>query len=208
MPKLHRYAHKEGYYALTQIRGKISTFQLTAEGVDRLLHAGIQDGDRFRRALLFDLWRMGDAFTYGTGPGEIAIKRHEGQLGLDFSNDPELDSIFVGCSLCGGLDSLHLVEVMKKGRATLALFCPVCRRKTHRSIDSSIPLPLITRGLLEDLIRTKANTALDKNVTAFKDLLDRSFIEKWETLFEAKVARRKQHQNDLFDDAGKNRKLI
>jgi hypothetical protein len=82
MPVLNKYKGKEKYYVLTSISGKIVTFQLTNEGHLKLLEAGINNEERFGRALLFDLYRTGDAFTHGAGPGKLegTDKR---QLALD-----------------------------------------------------------------------------------------------------------------------------
>jgi len=103
MPVLHKYKDREKYYVLTSISGKIVTFQLTNEGHLKLLESGIKNEERFGRALLFDLYRTGEAFTHGAGPGKIegTDKR---QLALDFADDPEPESIFPSCSVCNSIN--------------------------------------------------------------------------------------------------------
>lgn len=71
MPVLHKYKDREKYYVLTSISGKIVTFLLTNKGHLKLLESGIKNEKRFGRALLFDLYRTGEAFTHGAGPGKI-----------------------------------------------------------------------------------------------------------------------------------------
>ena len=112
MPVLHKYKDREKYYVLTSISGKIVTFQLTAEGHEKLLKSGIKNEERFGRALLFDLYRTGDAFTHGTGPGKIegADKR---QLVFDFPDDPEPGSIFPSCSVCNSINDTMWSESNK-----------------------------------------------------------------------------------------------
>lgn len=207
MPRLHRYVGKDGYYVLTSIRKKISTFQLTEVGVKRLLDAGMEDGTGFRRAILFDLWRRGDAYTYGTDPGVIEPYA-EGQIELDFSNDPHPDTIFPGCSICGSLDDLHLVEVRKKEGRHAGLYCATCRKKGSATIDTSIPLPLVTRAVLAKVLELKGISNLDKSASAYKDSLERAFNEKWDKLVEKKTQLRRGMQETLFDENGGQKKLI
>ena len=112
MPVLHKYKDREKYYVLTSISGNIVTFQLTAEGHEKLLKSGIKNEERFGRALLFDLYRTGDAFTHGIGPGKIegADKR---QLVFDFPDDPEPGSIFPSCSVCNSINDTMWSESNK-----------------------------------------------------------------------------------------------
>ncbi len=67
MPILHKYSKRNMYYVFTEIRGKIIAFQLTGDGERKLKSAGIFPGKTFGRALLLDLYRSGDAYTYGKG---------------------------------------------------------------------------------------------------------------------------------------------
>jgi hypothetical protein len=108
MPVLHRYKDKEKYYVLTSISGKIVTFQLTAEGHEKLLKSGIKNEERFGRALLFDLYRTGDAFTHGAGPGKLEVTDKR-QLALDFADDPEPESIFPSCSVCSSIMAVSTI---------------------------------------------------------------------------------------------------
>ncbi len=176
MPVLHRYSDRDDYYILTRIRGNIITFQLTDEGQRRLHKAGISPGQQFTRALLLDLYRSGDVFTHGSGPGEIIDDR---QLVLDFSNDPDSEKMFPSCADCASLNDLHLVEI--KGRDHHAsILCDDCRSKNVATIDTSIPLSMISRGILIRLLTIKGINKIDASVTAYKELLDAEFESKWD----------------------------
>src|SRR4030042_2112917 len=152
MPVLHKYKDREKYYVLTSISGKIVTFQLTAEGHEKLLESGIKNEERFGRALLFDLYRTGDAFTHGAGPGKLegTDKR---QLALDFADDRGPGSIFPLCSVCSSINDLHLVEVNDKEHFA-GIYCREGRKIRSATINTSIPLPLINRGLLNRVLAT------------------------------------------------------
>ena len=43
MPVLHTYRSKEGHYTLAGVKGKIVTYRLSPEGVQRLHDSGIAD---------------------------------------------------------------------------------------------------------------------------------------------------------------------
>jgi hypothetical protein len=119
MPVLHHYKGRNEHYVLTSIRGNIITFQLTQTGEQRVRSAGIQSGETFGRALLLDLYRSGDAFTHGTGPGEEIPKADSRQMELDFKNDPDPESLFPNCANCSSPVGLHLVEVKEKERGRI-----------------------------------------------------------------------------------------
>ena len=203
MPVLHKYKDKEKYYVLTSISGKIVTFQLTNEGHLKLLESGIKNEERFGRALLFDLYRTGDAFTHGAGPGKIegADKR---QFVLDFADDPEPESIFPSCSVCNSINDLHLVEVKDKEHFA-GIYCSDCRKLRSSTINTSIPLPLINRGLLSRVLEMNNIQKTDKSLTEYRKLLDTEFINRWEEIAKTTSVKKSQSQNRLFkseDDQG------
>jgi hypothetical protein len=207
MPIFHQYNDKSGWFVRTSIQNAIITFQLTAAGANRLLEAGIKDGARFRRAVLFDLYRSGDAFTHGTGPGVIEPYEKE-QLELDFSNDPEPESIFPRCSSCGSLADLHLVEIKQESKHYAALYCPLCRGKSSRLIDASIPLQFVSKAIFERILGLKGITELDKNASEYSALLDKAFNDRWDELLRRKLTSRKDQQEALFEPEGKQKKLL
>ena len=207
MPKLHKYRSKAGYYVLTSIGSEISTFQLTEKGVQRLLGAGFKAGDRFRRAILFDLWRKGDAFTLGASPGIIEA-RAEGQLELDLRNDPERDIIFTGCSKCGSLEDLHLVEVLLAETREGSLLCPKCRNENRASSDLSFPISLISREVLLRILEKEHIERLDRNAGAFKEALEKAFNEKWDSLAKGKAQALGGAQERLFEVEDRQKKLV
>jgi hypothetical protein len=204
MPVLHKYKDKEKYYVLTSISGKIVTFQLTAEGHEKLLKSGIKNEERFGRALLFDLYRTGDAFTHGAGPGKLegTDKR---QLALDFADDPEPESIFPSCSVCNSINDLHLVEVKDKDHFA-GIYCSECRKIRSATINTSIPLPLINRGLLSRVLEMNNIQKTDKSLTEYRKLLDTEFINRWEEIAKTNTSKQAKKQDQLFnfeDDQGK-----
>jgi hypothetical protein len=203
MPVLHKYKEKEKYYVLTSISGKIVTFQLTTEGHEKLLKSGIKNGERFGRALLFDLYRTGDAFTHGAGPGKLegTDKR---QLALDFADDPEPESIFPSCSVCNSINDLHLVEVKDKEHFA-GIYCSDCRKIRSATINTSIPLPLINRGLLNRVLAMNNIQKTDDSLTAYRKLLDTEFASRWEEIAKTKASEQAKKQDKLFnfeDDQG------
>jgi hypothetical protein len=203
MPVLHRYKDKEKYYVLTSISGKIVTFQLTTEGHEKLLKSGIKNEERFGRALLFDLYRTGDAFTHGAGPGKLegTDKR---QLALDFADDPEPESIFPSCSVCNSINDLHLVEVKDKEHFA-GIYCSECRKIRSATINTSIPLPLINRGLLNRVLAMNNIQKTDDSLTAYRKLLDTEFASRWEEIAKTKASEQAKKQDKLFnfeDDQG------
>src|SRR4030067_1367849 len=196
MPVLHKYKDREKYYVLTSISGKIVTFQLTSEGHEKLLKSGIKNEERFGRALLFDLYRTGDAFTHGAGPGKIegADKR---QLVFDFPDDPEPESIFPSCSVCNSINDLHLVEVKDKEHFA-GIYCSDCRKIRSSTINTSIPLPLINRGLLSRVLEMNNIQKTDKSLTEYQKLLDAEFLNRWEEIAKTTSVKKSQSQNRLF----------
>lgn len=203
MPVLHKYKDKEKYYVLTSIDGNIVTFQLTDDGHKKLLDAGINNEDRFGRALLFDLYRTGDAFTHGAGPEKIeGVDRR--QLIFDFPDDPEPESIFPSCSVCNSINDLHLVEVKDKEHFA-GIYCSDCRKIRSATVNTSVPLPLITRGLLSRVLEMNSIQKTDKSLTEYRKLLDTEFVNRWEEIAKTKSVKKSQSQNRLFyseDDQG------
>jgi len=204
MPVLHKYKERGKYYVLTSISGKIVTFQLTSEGHEKLIKSGIKNEERFGRALLFDLYRTGDAFTHGTGPGKIegADKR---QLVLDFPDDLDPESIFPSCSVCNSINDLHLVEVKDKEHFA-GIYCSDCRKIRSSTINTSIPLPLINRGLLSRVLEMNNIQKTDDSLTAYQKLLDTEFASRWEEIAKTNTSKQAKKHDQLFnfeDDQGK-----
>jgi hypothetical protein len=207
MPVLHKYKDREGHYVLTSINKTMVTFQLTLKGEERLLSSGIRYKETFNRGLLLDLYRSGDAYTYGTGPGEEISRADSHQLEFDFKNDPDPESLFPTCAHCSSPIGLHLVEVKEDGH-TVSILCIDCRLPKLKAIDTSIPLPLVTRGILNRLLEMKNIEKIDSSVLAYKELLDKEFQSKWDALAKIKKSG-KGKQKSLFDKTDeKQKKLI
>jgi hypothetical protein len=206
MPVLHEYKGKDEHYVLTSIKGNIVTFQLTAEGQKKLLSAGILPGKTFVRGLLLDLYRSGDAYTHGTGPGKGMIEVDSRQMELDFSHDPEPESMFPSCGNCSSVGDLHLVEEIKGKDHYGVILCGICRFKKSDKIDTSIPLPLVTRGILNRLLEMKNIEKIDSSVSSYRALLDKEFQSKWDALAKRKPGKQEKLKLDKGDE--KQGKLI
>lgn len=199
MPVLHKYKDKPGYYILTSIKGNIITFHLTPDGHGKILKAGITPEQPFERALLLDLYRSGDVFTYGSGPGEVIDDR---QTELDFSNDPDSEKMFPSCASCSTLLDLHLVEIKAKDHLA-SILCEECRSKKIATFDTSIPLALVSRTILNRVIAMKEINKIDASVTTYKELLDAEFESKWDA-----YRKEKPEQGVMDIDTGKQGRLI
>jgi hypothetical protein len=194
MPVLHRYRKRNMYYVFTEIKGKVITFQLTGEGERKIRSAHILPGKTFGRALLLELYRSGDAFTSGKGLDQIEQEIEPRQLEFDFSKDPEPESLFPLCGLCSSPEDLHLVEI-RDGKHYASILCPDCRGQKKGSIDSSIPLPLVTPSVLGRFLEMKHIERQDPSVENYQALLNAEF----KNTPESPKKRKKTGQRKLFD---------
>jgi hypothetical protein len=194
MPVLHRYKKRNMYYIFTEIKGKIIAFQLTNDGEQKLKSAGIFPGKTFGRAILLDLYRSGDAFTYGKGLDHVEREFEPLQLEFDFAKDPEPESLFPLCAVCSSPDDLHMVEI-KGNNHYASLLCADCRTNQRGFIDTSIPLSLMTRAILKRLLEMKHIEKKDSSVLNYQSLLDAEFRSKWDALKKRKTTR----QEKLFE---------
>lgn len=194
MPRLHKYRDRNACYVLTAIRGAVITYQLTPEGEKKLASAGIAPGQQFHRALLLDLYRNGDAFTYGSGVDDPALGG-AGQLEMDFANDPDPETAFPACDVCKSVNDLHLTLTGSALDLVAQLQCATCRAIPAARPDTSIPVALLSRPILSRLFQMKPVTQKGRNVTQFEGLLRTEFESKWEALRK----RRGAAQTPLFD---------
>jgi hypothetical protein len=207
MPVLHKYKEKDAHFVLTSIDQKVVTFHLSLEAERRLKSAGIKEGQTFERALLLDLCRSGNAFTYGTGPGRGMPKVDLRQMEFDFSNDPTPESMFPSCAVCSSLGDLHLVEEIKGQEHCAAILCPDCRRKKASTLDTSIPLPFVSRGVLNRFLAFKNIDKIDRSVSNYQDLLNAEFQAKWDALALGKRKPPKQEKLK-FDKSDEKQKTL
>ena len=200
MPVLHKYRKGTGLYVLTAIGKSIATFQLTTEGERRLFASGIGPGETFVRGILLDLFRTGDAYTSGSGPGQLQETVDDGQMVLDFSDDKDSEDLFPGCSKCGSIDDLSLVALPGEDPEALLLCCS-CRRDVHS--DVSIPLPVVTLALLKRTLADRRMAGCDGQVEKYWRLLQMEFAARWDAL-----AKRRPEQRQLFDDGDGGGRLL
>ncbi|OGP90149.1 MAG: hypothetical protein A2156_12385 [Deltaproteobacteria bacterium RBG_16_48_10] len=194
MPILHKYKKRNMYYIFTEIKGKIIAFQLTHDGERKLKSAGIFPGKTFGRAILLDLYRSGDAYTYGRGLDHIEQEFEPHQLEFDFAKDPDPESLFPLCAICSSPDDLHLVEI-KSHNHYASLLCADCRTGQRGTIDTSIPLSLVTRAILKRILEIKHIEKKDSSVSNYQVLLDAEFKNRWDT----SKKRKKTRQEKLFE---------
>jgi hypothetical protein len=197
MPILHKYSKRNIYYVFTEIRGKIIAFQLTGDGERKLKSAGIFPGKTFGRAILLDLYRSGDAYTYGKGLNQIEQAFEPHQLEFDFAKDPEPESLFPLCAVCSSPDDLHLVEI-KGSNHYASLLCADCRVNQRGTIDTSIPLSLVTRAVFKRLLEMKQIEKKDSSVSNYQSLLEAEFKNK----LDGSAKKKKTKQEKLFSTEG------
>ena len=181
MPRFHQYKARDNCYVLTSIKGAVITFQLTIRGERRLREAGVVPDQSFPRALLLDLCRTGDAFTGGSGVSE-PITESINQLELDFAQDPDPETLFPACDDCASLDDLHLSLVREQETLATKLQCAHHRDVTSYTLDTCIPLRLVTLTLFGHLFEIKAVTKKYAGVNRFDNLLRSEFESKWAEL--------------------------
>lgn len=202
MPVLHHYKGRSEHYVLTSIKGNIITFQLTQAGEERVKAAGIQSGETFGRAVLLDLYRSGDTFTHGTGPAKEISKTDSRQMEFDFKNDPDPESLFPICANCSSPVGLHLLEVKEKEHLA-SILCSDCRLLKSKAIDTSIPLQLVSRSVLNHILDIKRIDKIDPSLTAFRELLDMQFQAKWDEIARTRSSKKTITQEELFEKQGK-----
>jgi len=202
MPRFHLYQKRHGGYVLTSISGAVITFQLTSEGLQKLKATGVQPEQRFPRGLLLDLYRTGNAYTGGSGVEEPATESLN-QLALDFAQDPDPETLFPSCEDCTSVEDLHLSLVSAGTGLAAKLQCPRCRKKTLSSLDTCVPLPLLSLSLLGRLFRIREVTRKHDSVSRFERLLELELESKWEELRK----HRRSSQKALFEVATDELKL-
>ena len=198
MPKLFEYVDRSGFYIVTSIGNNIVTYQLTPEGIERFRQMGTKHGEPFSIDVLLGLIGSGHAYTGRSGPGIPTIKGQGIQPELPFNTPAEKrqESMIPVCADCSSPADLHFVELLgEKRRATL--LCFACREKQMLSIDTSIPLPFVTKSLLNRTLAMKGISERDDSVKNYQKLLDMKFEEKWKKVAETK----RRSQKKLFDDA-------
>ena len=191
MPVLHKYSKRNVYYVFTEIKGKVIAFQLTSDGEQRLKSAGIYPGKTFGRALLLDLYRSGEAYTYGKGLDPVGQEFEARQLEFDFAKDPEPESLFPLCAVCSSPDDLHFVEI-RGNHHYATILCSDCRAGQRGSIDTSVPLSLMTKAVLKRLLEVKHIEKKDSSVSNYQALLDAEFKGKWESTSKRKRVRQEE----------------
>ena len=86
-----------------------------------------------------------------------------------------------------------------------SIYCGECRKIRSATINTSIPLPLINRGLLSRVLEINNIQKTDDAVTEYQKMLEAEFTSKWEEIAKIKAIDSKQ-KNPLFeseDDQGK-----
>lgn len=189
MPILRKKKDGGGYYVLTSIAGKVITFQLSEGGQQRLLGASLVDGDRFARAILFDLYRSGDAFTHGSGITHQI--KDERQLPLDFTDDTTPESVFPSCSKCAAGHGLHLVTAPDDKLHDAYILCESCRKTRAFKSEVSIPLAIVSLPIIAQLHRMGQIGRPDAQVAHYAENLKMDVQKRWDELRKRKTRRQK-----------------
>lgn len=179
MPRLHEFVSRDAHYVLTSINGAVVSYQLTPAGERRLTEAGVVVGQRFERALLLDLYRSRDAYARGH---EFPEAVRANQLELDMASDPNPENAFPACDECASVIDLHLELSGRASVLTASLRCPACRATPKVVADTSIPLALLTRSLVNRLFEDYGVSERSPNVLRYVTLLDTEFAQRWERL--------------------------
>ncbi|OPX95463.1 MAG: hypothetical protein A4E58_02107 [Syntrophorhabdus sp. PtaB.Bin006] len=183
MPTLYKYKDYSGFYILTKIRNNFVTYQLTLEGRRRLGSLGVKPGEVFSRNILLGLIAFGEAYTQRSGTRESPGVQPP--LFPDLPDEQGCWAEIPTCADCSSPNDLHFAELVgEKHQATL--LCFTCREKKQSSIDTSVPLPLVTRDLLGRILAMKHITGKDRSVENYQKILNMKFEEKWDRLAEVK----------------------
>lgn len=125
----------------------------------KLTFAGIACGQKFKRALLLDLYRTGDAFTHGSVVDDPALAVAS-QIELDFTDYWDPETAFPACEICGSVDDLHLTLTGKADALIAQLQCLDCRALPAARADTSIPRvafpPIILPGFSDQVREAQA----------------------------------------------------
>jgi hypothetical protein len=184
MPVLHKYKNRNGYYVVTAVNQSVVTFQLTYDGQQRLLDAGVTLVQPFHRSLLLELFRSGDAYTRSEADDEKPQLQVE-QLEIDFEDDPDPESLFPRCSMCPGMDDLCFVTG-RSNEDPAILLCAHCRQSARPNL--SIPIEILDRAHFRRLINTRRIKELDPSVQRLQDLFDANFEDRWDSLRKSRAA--------------------
>jgi hypothetical protein len=103
------------------------------------------------------------------------------------------------------LDDLHLVKI-KETESYASLLCADCRNKMAASIDTSIPLSFVSRGILDQILIMKEIKKVDGSVGAYKELLDAELASRREALIKSRT--KPEQQSLLYIDDGKQKSLL
>ena len=179
MPRLRRYRNRAAHYVLTSIGGAMVTYQLTPDGAEKLKRVGIDPDHQFPRALLLALIRSGDAFTGGTGAGEATTD--PGQLAFDLADDPDPETTLPVCGECRKAEELHLVLSGPRASLIAKLLCPACRDQVN-TLDTSMPLALVSLPVLLRLGELKGISDKHESVNRYEKLLRTEYSLKWEEI--------------------------
>ncbi len=194
MPVLHTYRSKEGHYILAGVNGRIVTYRLSSEGVQRLLGNGISDNDKFSWQVLLELIRQGEAYTNAPGAEDEDLSGWT-QLGLLFNieeNEPTATDPVPLCA-CGSMTGLHIVELVEQQTATM--LCQECRITRRNEFDASIPIYLINTPAALDRLLDHSKIKADSSLAAFRTLLANVLSARWDT---RKRTRQIEVQSELF----------
>ena len=189
MPTLHANSDASGYFAKASLHGRAVVFQLSSVAAQRLTGAGLVDGSRLSQQLLLALIQSGDAYTRpDAGPqsdsNQTALPFGEGEL--------DADGILPRCEETGGHLDLHLVALddgLGSGRRQARLLALEPRHVLRKQTALSIPVAVLSRRILDQLVSVNKLPAASPAVTALARWFDHRLASAWDELARLRAAR-------------------
>ena len=139
---------------------------------------------------------------------QLQLEQLQATLSRAYMNVPfyrkKFDEMHVDPDECRSLDDLHLVEI-KEDEPYASLLCANCREKRAATIDTSIPLSLVSRVIINRFLTIKEINETDVSVSDYTKLLEAEFASKWEALIRS---RNKPEQKSLFGTDDKKGTLL
>ena len=170
MPVLHAYRTKEGHYVLAGVKGKIVTYRLSPEGVQRLHDSGYDDDANFKWALLLELIHGGHAYTGKIKDDEDPLGGWEQpELPFFISQHEPAPTDPVPCCSCGKLEDLHIVGLASDHSARI--LCDACQVQHREHTTVSVPIYMITTPAALERLLERTGLTGDDTVASYRELL-------------------------------------
>ena len=189
MPTFHSHSDASGYFAKASLHGRVVIFQLSTIASQRLTNAGLVDGSRLTQQLLLALIQSGDAYTRPDAGSQL----DSNQTALPFGEgELDTDGILPRCEETGGHLDLHLVALddgLGSGRRQARLLAIEPRHVLRKKTALSIPVAVLSRRTLDQLVSVNKLPATSPAVTALARWFDHRLASAWDELARLRAAR-------------------